>query len=68
MIICERIVAGELIHEVTMERQTAENIISDIIEDLTDRKGLRQGWEQIGEDIQIEIFEAWQDIVLKGDK
>jgi len=48
-----------------MEKQTAENIISDIVLDLTDRRGLRQDWERIDEDIQIEIFEAWQNIILK---
>ena len=48
-----------------MEKQIAENIVSDILLDLADRRGLRQEWEQIDEDIQIEIFETWQSIILK---
>lgn len=40
----------------------AEIIIDAIIEDLTDRRGLRQAWEDIDEDIQQEIRNVWIEI------
>lgn len=33
--------------------------VFDIINDLSDRRGLRQEWEQIDGDIQDEIIETW---------
>jgi hypothetical protein len=33
----------------------SEKVVKAILEDLTDRRGLRQEWEQIDEDIQREI-------------
>jgi hypothetical protein len=44
-------------HEVTAKR-----IVSRIVADLTDRRGLRQEWESIDADIQEAIMETWQDI------
>lgn len=44
---------------------TQEKIIFDIIHDFTDRRGLRQGWEQIDDDIQEEIIEKWIEIVTQ---
>lgn len=41
----------------------AENIVDAIIEDFTDRRGLRQEWEQIDADVQAEIRQTWIDIV-----
>ena len=41
----------------------AERIVSRIEADLTDRRGLRQLWEELDADIQQEIRETWQDIV-----
>lgn len=38
-------------------------IVSDIIKDFTDRRGLRQEWEQIDEDIQNEIKQEWCKII-----
>lgn len=35
-----------------------------ILEDMTDRRGLRQQWEQIDEDIQEEIIARWIEIVV----
>jgi hypothetical protein len=47
------------------------NIAKRIIEDLKDRRGLRQAWESIDADIQKEIEEEWQSIamneILYGD-
>jgi hypothetical protein len=40
--------------------------VFDIITDLTDRRGLRQEWEQIDGDIQDEIIEKWCKIIEKG--
>jgi hypothetical protein len=37
--------------------------VFDIITDLTDRRGLRQEWEQIDGDIQDEIIEKWKSII-----
>ena len=39
--------------------------IFDIITDLTDRRGLRQEWENIDGDIQDEIIEKWKNIIDK---
>jgi len=49
------------------ERAKDENLakVFDIITDLTDRRGLRQEWEQIDGDIQDEIIEKWKSIINK---
>ena len=39
--------------------------VFDIITDLSDRRGLRQEWEQIDGDIQDEIIEKWKTIINK---
>jgi hypothetical protein len=39
-------------------------IVEAILEDLTDRRGLRHEWERIDEDIQEEIRQTWITIVL----
>lgn len=39
--------------------QQAEEIVDAIIENLTDRKGLRQSWDEIDKDIQGEIRSEW---------
>lgn len=41
----------------------AEKIVDDIIDDLTDRGGLSNMWEEIDEDIIIEIRQTWIEIV-----
>ena len=41
--------------------------VYDIISDLSDRRGLRQEWEQIDSDIQDEIISKWLSII-KGKK
>ena len=40
-----------------------ENIVDKIIDDLTDRGGLGNEWDQIDEDIQAEIKEEWVNII-----
>jgi hypothetical protein len=37
--------------------------VEDIIKDLTDRRGLRQAWEEIDDEIKTEIINKWVDIV-----
>ena len=43
----------------------AKKIVAAIKADFTDRRGLRQEWEQIDDDIQREIEAKWLSIVLK---
>lgn len=43
----------------------AEKIVKAILADMTDRRGLRQEWEQIDEDIQAEIKTTWTELVEK---
>lgn len=46
-----------------MTREQARKIVDGILVDLTDRRGLRQAWEGIDDDIQDEIIAAWVDII-----
>ena len=39
-------------------------IVNAILEDLTDRRGLRQEWYQIEPEIQMEIINAWKDTTV----
>lgn len=41
----------------------ARLIVGEIIADITDRRGLRQAWDSIDEDIQREIRAAWRKII-----
>ena len=41
----------------------ADKIVDAILYDLTDRRGLRQAWEQIDNDIQEEIKKEWVKII-----
>ena len=41
-------------------------IVDAIIADLSDRRGLRQEWDQIDLDIKQEIHSTWVDIVQKA--
>ena len=36
-----------------------EKIVFDIVKDFTDRRGLRQEWDNIDDDIQCEIMNTW---------
>lgn len=40
-----------------------KQIVFDIVNDFTDRRGIGQEWDQIDESIQEEIMETWIDIV-----
>jgi hypothetical protein len=43
----------------------AERIVKAIERDFTDRRGLRQEWEQIDAETQAEIRATWTKIVRK---
>jgi hypothetical protein len=43
-----------------------KKILFDIVRDFTDRRGLRQEWEQIDDDIQEEILSTWLGIIKGG--
>lgn len=43
----------------------AENIAFQILADMTDRRGFRQAWENVDEDIQEEIIQTWINIAKK---
>ena len=43
----------------------AERKALAIVGDLTDRRGLRQEWEEIDEDILDEIFQKWVEIIAQ---
>lgn len=47
-----------------ISEEAAAIIVDAIIMDLTDRKGLRQEWAQIDENIQEEIREGWIKIAM----
>jgi len=54
-----------------MPKDMSESIVDAIVDDLTDRRGLRQEWEQIDDGIQYEIKKKWRGIVrreIKKDK
>jgi hypothetical protein len=43
----------------------ADRIVKAFADDFTDRRGLRQEWEQIDEETQAEIRTTWTKIVRK---
>jgi hypothetical protein len=43
-------------------RRTARRIVDELVDDLTDRRGLGQEWEQIDDVIRLEIVNVWLDI------
>ena len=38
--------------------------VNVILEDLTDRRGLRQAWQQIDLETQVDIINAWKDAIV----
>lgn len=46
----------------------SEQIVDAIICDLTDRRGFRQEWDMIDDDIRDEIKNKWIDIVRNTTK
>lgn len=47
-------------------RNRSIQAVHGILDDLTDRRGLRQEWEQIDDEIQDEIREEWVEIVSRA--
>jgi len=47
-------------------RATAEAAVDEILDDLTDRRGLKHEWHNIDADIQAEIKAAWADAIHKA--
>ena len=50
----------------TKEVICAKIAVRNIIKDLKDRRGLRQEWGQIDEDVQCEIQDVWVAWVLQA--
>lgn len=42
----------------------AQLAVDEIVEDLSDRRGLRQQWDQIDDDIKEGIKATWKMIIL----
>ena len=40
--------------------------VNEILQDLQDRRGLRQAWEEIDIDVQNEIRDEWAKIIFKN--
>ena len=49
--------------ELTLTETLANEIEVAILADLTDRKGLRQAWEEIDKETQAEIEEEWIELI-----
>ena len=49
-----------------MEREKATAAVNAIISDLCNRRGLRQAWEDIDEDIRQQILDKWVDLVERA--
>jgi hypothetical protein len=45
--------------------EISEGIVSEIIKDISDRRGLSHEWNSIDEDIQEEIKDSWMKIIKK---
>lgn len=43
----------------------AVTVVKRIVDDLTDRRGLRQAWEEVDEDIQQEVVDKWRAIAIE---
>lgn len=48
-----------------MKNETAKNIVKKIVEDLCDRLGLQNEWDNIDKDTQKEIIKCWEKIASK---
>lgn len=46
-------------------QKLSRKIVNEIVRDFTDRRGLRQSWEEIDDDIQRKIKAAWREIVVR---
>lgn len=46
-------------------RILAKAIVNAIVDDLEDRDGLHDAWEEINIDYQMEVIHAWEEIVME---
>lgn len=53
----------ERIGELSDSTDPSERIVGLIIDEMTNRRGLRHEWDNIDPEIQLEIAEAWIEIV-----
>ena len=51
-----------------MTKEQADQIVTAIIKDFTDRKGLRQQWDLIDRETQQEIKTTWVKLVMEAAK
>ena len=51
-----------------MTEQQARIAVAAIVKDLSDRRGLRQEWEQIDDDIREEIRETWAELIVAASR
>lgn len=51
-----------------MSEDEINDAVEAIIRDLSDRRGLRHEWENIDDEIQAEIREAWRDCIRKAQR
>ena len=50
--------------EQNMIEKTAKSIVNKIVNDLCNRSGLQNEWDNIDADIQKEIKKTWMEIVM----
>ena len=46
------------------ENEIARRVVEAIIKDFTDRRGLRQAWDALDDDIKADIKQEWYDKAL----
>lgn len=51
--------------KLTERNNTAEEIVTWLLSDFTDRRGFRQQWDLTDSDIQDEIRNTWKEIIVK---
>jgi len=51
-----------------MAPEQAINAVNAIVRDLSDRRGLRQEWEQIDDETQGEIKIRWVEIIMEASR
>ena len=50
------------------ETVSSKKILFEIVRDFKDRRGLKQEWDEIDEDVQEEIFETWLEIIESNNQ
>lgn len=49
---------------ISMDKKIAKEVVDLLVKDLCNRRGLRQEWEGIDDDIRKEIREKWISLIL----